>query len=362
MSPCIPRVESKWQFYNDLVELCGGGKLLGTELNLVYALIIEGARGHHRYGWLPDVLTPLVGTDYKSVDVFMHLLGKGYCQLWYTFDCGQCHKPIFCYQAPGDCVGGSRCPFCEGVLELYTAQFVFDPQKIPWEIDVPFYPYKDFAKGQETEVMSSKDRYFAELVKKDKPPVETKKFKDFPSSYLKNGSLDYPDPTQTLLELGLWHTYLSSTFLNGWINYVTPIAASMITRYQGHSKNLEQVQKFHDPNDPEFKGHTNLGRFGDDVLLLGCSNPTDKHFFIEPPPEKTYWLFWFDCDVSDCCIGRFRTDVPEEQIIADFREWANDLSLELSQGYSGNDCCEENQDSKPALHLDVKHFSGWISF
>jgi len=103
--------------------------------------------------------------------------------------------------------------------------------------------------------MSTKYQYFAE------------QFTDFPRKYFDGYDLEYPDPTQTMLELGLWHTYISSTFLNGWINYVKPIAASLITRYQGHSKNLEQVQKFHGRETPDFGGHTVLGNFGDDVLL-----------------------------------------------------------------------------------------------
>jgi len=132
--------------------LCAGKVLLGTELNLVYALLIEGARGHHRYGWPPEILTPLVGAENKSVDVFMHMLGKGYCDLWYTIECNACHKPIICTKSLGDWERSAKyCPFCGGVLELYTAQFVFDQQKIPWEIDIPFYPYKNFREGDTTQ-------------------------------------------------------------------------------------------------------------------------------------------------------------------------------------------------------------------
>jgi len=37
--------------------------------------------------------------------------------------------------------------------------------------------------------------------------------------------------------------------------------------------------------------HSNLGKFGDDVVFVGES-------------DKYWWVLHLDCDVSDCCIGR----------------------------------------------------------
>jgi len=184
----------------------------------------------------------------------------------------------------------------------------------------------------------------------------------FLDKYFPDGSIQYPNPTLTMLEVGLYHTYLSSTFLNGWINYVTPLGASLITRYRAHSKNLDVAAKFHDPENVDFRHHTRLSLLGDDVVILACSEPDEKHQFLELPPEKTYWLFWFDCDVSDCEIGRFRTTIPEPQLLEEFHEWAEQSSQGLSDEYSGNDNCQENRGGTPAIKLDVSRLNGWISF
>lgn len=175
------------------------------------------------------------------------------------------------------------------------------------------------------------------------------------------GEVEYPKITYTMLELGLWHTYISSTFLEGWINYVKPLAARLITRYRDHTSNFKQSEKF---NAGEFGVHTRLRDLGDDVLLLAYSeiNPKKDYIDEDHPAGKTYWLFWFDCDVSDCCIGRFRTDIPEDQLVNEFEVWAEEMSQDYSHTYSGNEDCEENRGGRPSLMLDPAKFKGWLSW
>lgn len=183
---------------------------------------------------------------------------------------------------------------------------------------------------------------------------------EFIERYFTTGIIEYPDPTYTLLELGLWHTYLSSTFLNGWINYTKPLAARLVTRYQGHAANREAAEKM---NAGEFGFHTDLGKLGDDVFLL-CYSEIDprKHVVPKDVVLRTYWLFWFDCDVSDCCIGRFQTETEEDQLVMEFEAWAEEMSQEYSRRYSGNEDCTENRDGKPSLMIETSMIKGWISF
>lgn len=125
---------------------------------------------------------------------------------------------------------------------------------------------------------------------------------------------------------------------SGWsINYVKPVKAFVIRRYSDDGEDselVEKVKKWHD----EQQYHTKLNVFGDDVLLLGRSERGD------------WWYFWFDCDVSDCSIGKFEdelgADVPTE-FAAYVEERAKDLA----------------RPGLPEVHeLDVKKICGWVSF
>jgi hypothetical protein len=139
-------------------------------------------------------------------------------------------------------------------------------------------------------------------------------------------SEDYPSVANDPAPMGVWQCYISQTYLNGWINYVRPyLSAFLITRYRPHSMNAAELAKFHE-SDPF---HADLSSLGDDVLLLGRSE-YDNNF-------GAYWVFWFDNDVSDCCIGRFVTDDDQATVIKTFEAWAQATSLEMSEQYAGGD-------------------------
>lgn len=134
---------------------------------------------------------------------------------------------------------------------------------------------------------------------------------------------EYPKFSDSeILPLGTEYVYVSSTFLNGFINYQDIVKAVLIKRYSEADIKL--------PEKPDF--HTKIHEFGDDVLILS------KH-------NDTYWYYWFDCDVSDCCIGRFKTSDTEEEIIIEFMKSIND-----------NDFIDE------FLEIPNDYFTGWISF
>jgi hypothetical protein len=162
-------------------------------------------------------------------------------------------------------------------------------------------------------------------------------------------SQEYPDVIGVMMQPGVYQKYVSSTFLNGWINYVEIKQAWLITRYQPHSANKQAVEQFN--ADPPV--HVDLGKtFGDDVLVLA----QEEHH------PTFWWVFWFDHDVSDCCIGRFESVESEEIIAADFARWAQERSLDMSKDYSGNEGLEENNSGWPASELDVSKFRGWVGF
>jgi hypothetical protein len=83
--------------------------------------------------------------------------------------------------------------------------------------------------------------------------------------------------------------------------------------------------------------HTKLGAFGDDVLIL---SKIKKNLYI---------YFWFDCDVSDCCIGIFETNDYEDVVINKFTEYCMNR-IHHDDGTHG------------AIELPVEYLRGWISF
>lgn len=142
-----------------------------------------------------------------------------------------------------------------------------------------------------------------------------------------DASIDYPNLTgqAALLPLGVLHCYVSSTFLNGWINYVTPVRAYLRTRYQTHEVNERDVAAFRESKHV----HADLGTmFSDDIDILARDD------------AGCWWYFGFDQDVSDCVIGRFQTDAREDVVIRDF----------------------DAEHSNNAIELPIEGLRGWIKF
>jgi len=87
---------------------------------------------------------------------------------------------------------------------------------------------------------------------------------------------------------GVLFLYTPSTFLNGYINLVQPWKVWLLERYttQGPKYEAGVLQPF-------LAGavHTSLKDLHDDVWVLAET-------------KQWWWVLVFDCDVSDCAIGR----------------------------------------------------------
>lgn len=154
-----------------------------------------------------------------------------------------------------------------------------------------------------------------------------------------------PYREDTPFENGHLYTYVSSTLLNGVINYVEPIKAYLLDRYR-EDEELEEIEKtvnqFNNCEVDFF--HTKLDMFKDDLILLAYEDESDY-----------YWYFWFDCDVSDCQIGRFKTDKPREEIFEIFEQHVIDLQQKYCDDY-------HTERFGKITELNVKNLKGWISF
>ena len=132
--------------------------------------------------------------------------------------------------------------------------------------------------------------------------------------------------------------YVSSTLLNAFINYVKPIACYVVNRYTKETDDITESKvsvcdkgKF--GNWEKFEGtkkelidsivsgdkemyHTDLSCFDDDIIIV--ARVEDEEFFEN---NGKYIFFWFDMDGADCCIGKFKTDDSEENIIDSVENW-----------------------------------------
>ncbi len=143
------------------------------------------------------------------------------------------------------------------------------------------------------------------------------------------------------------YAYISSTFLNGYINYVKCFYAVMIERYCDWGKDAKlsggeiDIDDGEKPIDIEAviatlkdDVHTDLSRCPDDVLVLGET-------------DTCYWFFWFDHDVSDCQIGRFKKDdIRQDEVKASLVEFLKNARPVIVRGN----------------YIELPPFKGWVSF
>lgn len=160
---------------------------------------------------------------------------------------------------------------------------------------------------------------------------------------------EYRDPTTIdINEPGWLVDYISSTFLNGWINYVKPVKAYVIARYRNGEKLAERVEAFKKEQPP----HTDLYYFQDDVHILAHSDSK------EPGAANDWWYFHFDCDVSDCSIGRFQ-DSNKDEVLKDFELYMKWLSYETKKYPTYSD---QDKGDGTIIELDVSLLRGWMKF
>jgi hypothetical protein len=157
---------------------------------------------------------------------------------------------------------------------------------------------------------------------------------------------EYPDPTDwedmridlTRRNTGWKVEYVAESFLSAWTPYLTPVVAFLISRYEPDpfklAANVANMGQH----------HTRLGELGDDVALL-C-RPA-RH------PRDEWWYLWFDCDSSDCALGRFSTDDSPSIVEARFRAYMSNVSVTGIYGEGGNGMLYEIPVAK------IKGWWGW---
>jgi len=189
--------------------------------------------------------------------------------------------------------------------------------------------------------------------------------------------VEYPDScmmVDDILPRNVMLNYVSSSFLNGFINYVKIIRVWLLRRYTLPSseegeytisiakedktaiEHLSQASLVSDDGywleysftcfDDFIKAwlesdhfHVKFSELHDDVVVLARS-------------ASHYWFFWFDLDCSDCSVGRFQTEDPEDLVIEKFDQYVRGIQ------YSENKHYQEKAD--PIL-IPVEKLKGWLS-
>ena len=184
-------------------------------------------------------------------------------------------------------------------------------------------------------------------------------------------SVDYPNNiAEDPIPYGVCWNYISNTFLNGFINYVKPIAIYAIDRYTPDDEEItvdehddkmnwkKTVATKKEIRDRIINGtiqnfHTDLHILKDDLIVLAKLN--DSTAFAREDlrcinlSANKYMFFWFDCDVSDCIIGRFFTDDSSEEVIASVEAFMEDG--------------KKNDNGIVNYHrLPLEFFTGWLKF
>lgn len=180
--------------------------------------------------------------------------------------------------------------------------------------------------------------------------------------------MNYFDSTQTypenilheMLPYGTLWEYVSVDLLNGFVNYGKPLKICVCDRYRTpdyrldneyNCTKIELISKIQNNELTLF--HTNLRIFNDDIILLQKFDASYKQMhdmceiddveYDELRNMGHYILYWFDCDTSDCMIGKFRTTDSEEKVIESFDNYIKDLEFEC-------------------YNLPLNFLNGWLKF
>lgn len=173
-----------------------------------------------------------------------------------------------------------------------------------------------------------------------------------------NNSIDYPtEVAHNPVPYGTIQCYISSTFLNGMINYVKPISCFVLDRYTADDENIGDVTKKELINaiisGEKEMYYTNMNCFNDDIVLLAEIETNEED------DKGRYMFFWFDCDVSDCCIGKFETTDTKEEVVQSIRNWL-DVCKEEYKGKIFEEGCDNG--ILNYSELPISFLNGWLKF
>ena len=136
------------------------------------------------------------------------------------------------------------------------------------------------------------------------------------------------------------YEYISTTFLNGYINYVKPIKAFMIRRYSYVNEESRALDEDLSWNDAIKNLNKELDKFHTD---LSSCNLDDISILAES--EKYYWWFYADRDCSDSCIMKINKYNVED--LNDLIEAFKEKCL-----WNGNNIIHE---------IPIDKMTGWIT-
>ena len=157
-------------------------------------------------------------------------------------------------------------------------------------------------------------------------------------------NLEYPDSEDLVsgLKDGVMYCYVSSTYLNGYINYVDIITSYMVRHYMNENEWASSCELI----DNGFDCHTNMSNADkyDDVLIFSKSG-------------DFYVIFWSDRDCSDCCIGKIHKSKfnSENDAISSFKHGVMSLFL-----FNMRDA-EKDVWGKYIKEIPSSFFKGWIT-
>lgn len=154
--------------------------------------------------------------------------------------------------------------------------------------------------------------------------------------------LEYPhDIAERGVPNNTLYSYVSTTFLNGYINYVQWCYGMLIERYSRfdeeklkHLLDYWAAQPHSDYREAPVEAGERLDVL-DDVWILGQT-------------KNCWWFFWSDMDVSDSCIGRFSKDaVPGWPVVLAMTTFLARLGQPESSGITGR-------------YVELSEPKGWI--
>lgn len=140
------------------------------------------------------------------------------------------------------------------------------------------------------------------------------------------------------VENNTMYSYISNTFVNGFVNYIEIFWSCVIERYEVWDMEVvnQTVQAASSHVHTDYKG------YGDDCLLLGET-------------ENCYWLIWFDLDVSDCMIGRMdKAKSTPEELIAFVKAFIESHDAPINRG--------KNTEGITGRFIELPKPTGWLSF
>lgn len=172
------------------------------------------------------------------------------------------------------------------------------------------------------------------------------------------GRMDYPPMAELMLRghaLGILYGCVGTPWLEAMVNRCQPwLSAFVVERYR--VLNAEKVAEVAQQQGP----HARLHSFDNDVLLLGRCLDVDPLDAAEAP---AYAVFWFDCDVSDSCIGFFKTDDPKEKVVAAFEEWVRSRAAAWTGDEVDNaDGTGKGISQGQAWPIPLVSLKGWLSW